>query len=685
MDLTPDKLAAHWIEEINLAETGCEKWWRSGDAIIRRYRNESQSARGLQALDRRRRYAVLWSNVQTIGPAIYAKTPVPVVSRRFKDEDPVAKVAAEVIERAIAYTLDCGNFDDKMHAVRLDYLLPGRGQMWLRYVPTMRPVMSENDDSDDGDAEAGEVGADPEEVEEEVAYEEVALDHVDWKDFLTNQARTQAEVRWVARRVHMTRQELVRRFGGVGEKVPLDWKPNGYSSDTGVETDRDRQFKRACVYEIWDKTTRKAYWISKGYGDAPLDEREDPLKLEGFFPCPAPLNATIAQGSTIPVPDYVLYQDQAEELDDLTGRIAKLQDALRMVGFYSGKDNVALQRVFAPGNENKLIPLDTYDMFKESGGVRGMLEWVPVDMVIQTLTGCYEARQQVLNDIYAITGISDIIRGSGDPNETATAQGIKAQWGSLRVRDRQKDVQKFARDIIRIVGEIIAEQFSVETLKQMTGVRLLTQAEKQQVAQVMQLIQMAEQSGAQSPIPPPPPEVMDLMEDPTWEEVMALIKNDKLRTFRIDIETDSTIEPDETAAKQAFVEYVGAISQLMTVAAGIIPAAPYTAPLFAEIAKESARVFSVSRSMEDTIDKVFETAAEQPAQVPGQPAPDPLAEAKAQAEMGKLQIEQQRTQMEGQVAMQDAQLSAAELQLKSRDLDIKEAALFRDPNPQVAA
>jgi hypothetical protein len=50
--------------------------------------------------------------------------------------------------------------------------------------------------------------------------------------------------------------------------------------------------------------------------------RDDPLKLEGFFPCPPPLNATIAQGSTIPVPDYVLYQDQAEELDDLTGRIA---------------------------------------------------------------------------------------------------------------------------------------------------------------------------------------------------------------------------------------------------------------------------------------------------------------------------------------------------------------------------
>jgi len=682
MDLTPDKLAAHWIEEINLAESDCERWWKSGDVIIRRYKNETRGAKGVQALDYVRRYSVLWSNVQTIGPAIYAKTPVPVVSRRFKDEDPVAKVASEVLERAIAYTLDCGNFDAVMHNVRLDYLLPGRGQVWMRYVPTMRPLLSENDAASDGDAEAAEVG-EIAPIEEEVAYEEVAFDHVDWKDFLTNVARTQDEVRWVSRRVYLTRTELVRRFGEqIGNQVTLDWAPPGYRD---TDTDKAQRFKRACVYEIWDKTSRKAYWISKGYTDQPLDVRDDPLKLEGFFPCPPPLNATVAQGSTIPVPDYVLYQDQAEELDDLTGRIAKLQDALRMVGFYAGQNKVELQRVFNPGNENKLIPIDSYDLFKENGGVRGMIEWIPVDMVIQTLAGCYEARQQVLNDIYAITGISDIIRGSGDPNETATAQGIKAQWGSLRVRDRQKDVQTFARNIIRIIGEIIAEQFSVQTLRTMTGVKLLTQEEKAQVAQAMQITQMAEQAGVPSPIPAPPPEVLELLEEPTWDEVIALIKDDKLRTFRIDIETDSTIEPDETAAKQAFVEYVGAISQLLTTAAGIVPVAPYTAPLFAEIAKESARVFSVSRTMEDTIDKVFETAAEQPPVTQGPPQPSPLDEAKAQAEMAKVQVEQQRTQMEGMVAQTDAQLAAADLQLKSRDLDIKEAALYRDPNPQVAA
>ena len=114
-----------------------------------------------------------------------------------------------------------------------------------------------------------------------------------------------------------------------------------------------------------------------------------------------------------------------------------------MVGVYAGEANRELQMVFSPGNENKLIPIDTFDLWKEKGGVRGLIEWVPVDMVIQVLKGCYEARSQVLNDIYQITGLSDIIRGESNPNETATAQRLKGQWGSLRVRDRQRDLQRF--------------------------------------------------------------------------------------------------------------------------------------------------------------------------------------------------------------------------------------------------
>jgi hypothetical protein len=663
------KAVGKWIDEIQLSERELQPWWKSGDVIIRRFRNEERNGRGGKTanVSPLRRFAILWSNVQTLQPAIFAKNPVPIVSRRYRDEDPVGKVASEVLERSLSFSLDQYDFDSRLQHVVQDYLLPGRGQVWVRYVPTMRQVNPMQD------VDLGE-GIEDQPLSEEVAYEEVQCDHVAWKDWLTNPAREWSEVRWVARRVYMTREELVERFGEIGRKVPLSTTATG--ADDAEDAQREAN-QTGEVYEVWDKPTKRAYWLCKTFTESLLDEREDPLGLSGFFPCPPPLNATTAPDSTIPVADYVQYQDQAEELDELTARIANLQDALRMVGFYAGEENINLQRVFAPGNENKIIPVDSFDLFKEKGGVRGIIEWVPVDQVIQTLRGCYEARTMVLQDIYQITGLSDIIRGDSNPNETATAQRIKGQWGGLRVRDRQKAVQKFARDTIRIKAEIIAGQFSIDTLKAMTNVKLLTNEEKQGVQMAMMQAQITGQQ------PQIPPDVMELMQEPSWEDVKALLADNTLRSFRIDVETDSTIEPDETAAKQAYNEFVTATVGLMQAAAGIIPGAPNTAPIFAEFMKQGARIYDAPRSLEDVIEKVF-TQLEQmpPAQPPGPPQPDPAqmeSEAmKGQVEMQKLQVEQQRTQQEGQLGMMDAQLRAQELQLKGQ-------ALARDPNPQGVA
>jgi hypothetical protein len=682
-------LVTKWIDEINLAEKELQPWWRAGDIIVRRFKNENRNQAGRPSVDfARRRFAVLWSNVQTLQPAIYAKQPVPMVSRRYRDEDPVGKVASDVLERALGFSLDQYDFDGRVKLCVLDYLLPGRGQVWVRYIPHMRQVNPEQDielGEGEEDADRDEVGeVETPEATEEVVYEEVQCDHVAWKDWLTNPSREWSEVRWVGRRVYMTKAELTERFGEEKAKqVPITKTVTGSGNDQAEDAQRQAN-QTGEVYEIWDKPSKTAFWVCKGYTTEVLDQREDPLGLKGFFPCPAPLNATTANDSTIPVADYVMYQDQAEELDDLTARIGKLQEALRMVGVYAGEANKELQLVFSPGNENKLIPIDTYDIWKEKGGVRGLIDWVPIDMVIQVLQGCFETRAQILNDIYQITGLSDIIRGESNPNETATAQRLKGQWGSLRVRDRQRDLQRFCRDAIRLKAEVIAEHFSVETLKAMTNVKLLTAAEKAQIEQIMPMIEQAKAQGL--PVPPgiePPPEMLELMQEPTWDEVMGLLKDDALRSFRIDVETDSTVEPDENAAKMAFTEFTTATVGLLTAAAGIVPTAPYTAPLFAEILKQGARTFNVSRAMEDVIDKVFETAGEQPpAQPPGPPPPDDSAiqveQMKSQTAQMQAQIEQQRTQMEGQ-------LGAAELQLKGQELQVKAAAIARDPTPQGSA
>ena len=93
-----------------------------------------------------------------------------------------------------------------------------------------------------------------------------------------------------------------------------------------------------------------------------------------------------------------------------------------------------------------MVPVQSMASWSERGGFKGLVEWMPIDMVATTLKECIDTRKQILEDIYQITGMSDIIRGMSDPRETATAQQMKGNWGSLRVRDKQKELARFARE-----------------------------------------------------------------------------------------------------------------------------------------------------------------------------------------------------------------------------------------------
>jgi len=99
--------------------------------------------------------------------------------------------------------------------------------------------------------------------------------------------------------------------------------------------------------------------------------------LSGFSRARRPIYGTTTSKSLVPVPDYVFYQDQCEEIDELTVRIGKLTDALKLVGFYStgnGEPSVAIEKAMKPGMENALIPIADWGTFKEGGGSGGLIE-----------------------------------------------------------------------------------------------------------------------------------------------------------------------------------------------------------------------------------------------------------------------------------------------------------------------
>jgi len=459
----PRALARRWKTEIELFENKRASYLESCQKIIRRYRDERQGVTDKT----RKKMNLLWSNIETLKPTVYAQAPKIQVKRNNDGDDPVGRVAAMLLERA------CEHFNTKddrytrtMRQCRDDWLLCGLGAAWVRFEADFDE--SDTDQVQEGDESAEMAGVDDDSDGEPVPIvrdEAVIDDFVHYTDFGHNAgARTWDEVYAVWRRAYMTRDELRDRFGEeIGNSVPLDTAPEGISESN----DQYEVFKKAAVYEIWDKAGKRVIWISKGY-DRPLDVQDDPLGLEGFFPCPRPLLGTTANDSLIPRPDYAMYQDQAEEIDQLTARIDAIVSAMRTKGLYAA-DVPEIRALFQDGQEGELIPVNNWQMLAERGGLKNSILYVELEPLAKALQVLYAAREKAKADLYEVTGISDIVRGASDSRETATAQQIKSQWGSLRIRERQKEMARFARDQIRLKAEIIAEHFAPETIAQIAN------------------------------------------------------------------------------------------------------------------------------------------------------------------------------------------------------------------------
>jgi hypothetical protein len=654
------KDVSYWVGEIETYDSQFKEWGQKSKKIVKRYLDERPDVAGDAS-----RFNILWSNIQTLHPAIYAQTPTPNIDRRFDSDDDLGRYSALVLERSVSYFVKNDMFDKVMKQTTLDRLLCGRGVAWVRYCPKFTEQKAQITD----DAESKE-------DDYELESEDTIPDYVHWCDFGHTWARTWQEVRGVWRKVLMTRAELVKRFGEeIGNKIPLD------ADIVGKNKENINKGTKATIFEIWDKSKKEVVWLHKEMADV-IEKIEDPLGLKDFFPCPEPIYSTLGNDTLIPTPDYIQYQDQAMEMDSLTARISALTKAVKVVGVYDSSAQ-GIDRMLSEGVENKLIPVDSFAMLGDGKGLQGVISYLPMVEIMQTLQGLYQAREQVKQDLYEITGISDIVRGQTSASETATAQQIKGQFATLRLDNNQKDVARFSKDLVVIMTEIIANHFSMETIKMVSGVKLLTAQEKQMIqmqqAQQAKMTQsMQAQGGQPQPPQPLPEEVQELMNLPTWDDIEALIRNDTARAFRIDIETDSTIKTDQENEKQMRIEFLGAVSGFMQQAMTV---PPELRTLSMEMLMFGIRGFKVSREIETS----FETAMREIRKAEDNPQPEqPDPEAlKAQAEQQRTQAMMQLEQMKHQNAMQLQQAKSeaddrkinADMRIKEIDAQIKQMDL----------
>jgi hypothetical protein len=677
----PPGVVNRWVTELDLADKQEADWRKRAKDTEARYRDEKVDSKQPGRYASSNRFNILYSNIQTICPTLYNQSPAPDVRRRYRDADPIGKEVSEVLERCLSFTMDDCDFDRYMRLAVKDQQLCGRGITRVRY----NPAFAEESDAM-GDSY------------ESLQGEEVKFEHVNWADFRHGPGRIWEEVQWVAFRHLMTRNELKSKFGDkMGEDVTLDYSPMGMEDKDGDPvTDT---FKRATVWEVWCNRQKEVIFISKTLKERPLKTESDPLQLKDFFPTPRPLYAMESTDSLVPVEPFRFYRDQADELDKITIRISGIIAACKVRGIYDS--TITEMQNIMDASENMMIPAQDVLPLMQSGGLENAIWMWPIEKIAGILGQLYVQREQIKTTIYEITGIADIMRGSSVAAETLGAQQLKVQFGTMRMDDSRRDVQRYARDLIRIAAEIISEYFTPESLQMMTDIKLPSMEEKQHVQMMLQNQQMAMQNQPppqpgqppqQLPPPPPeiPPEIMEILEKPTWDECIQLLRDDKQRSFRVDIETDSTISGNYVADQKAITELLEGVSAFINdagpaVTAGYLPLEAAKAMIMAAV-----RRFRLGREVEDALDMIGEN---EPAQEEGAGVAEALqmklqieqqeAQIKQQEVEQKMQIEQAKMNMESQGKQADLQMEEKDLALRERELALKEfEAQKPEPNPE---
>lgn len=684
-------LVTKWLKEISEAAKLEKDFRKEGHKIVELYECEKKVEY---------QFNILFSNTETMLPALYNSTPRPLVDRRFKDEDPLGKMASKVAQRTLEYLIDDGNpnyasFDDLMKSAVLEALLPGRGVTRFKYDATFEKVANEQaaDVAEEATSESPDEGESASEATEEVAegveppeervkYETVCGEEVPWDRFLHGQAKKWKAVPWVLFEHFMVREELEKNFGAIGAKVPVIEMVKEADEDSNIEKRDDlKTLKVAQVYEIWDKSTKKVVFISPQWKEGPLKLVDDPLGLVGFFPCPKPISFVAKVSTLIPVALYTTYEEQAKELNRVTVRINKLIGALKVRGLYDSTVE-GIDKVLA-ADDNTLVPAENVAAMLANGNALEKAIWLmPLNELTQVLQQLYLQREQVKTTIYELTGIADIMRGSSQASETLGAQQIKNQWGTLRLKKTQKEVQRYARDCLRLMAEIAVSKLSPQTLKGMTGLPYPTEPEKQQAQQMLAMQQqqaqvMAEQAQVTGQQPPPPqpadPKVQEAASLPSWEQLLGLLQDDIQRNYRIDIETNSTVDAEATEDKEDLGELMNAISQFIN---GIGPLiANGTMPF--EVAQgmllEVVRRYRFGSDMEDAIKKM------QPPQQGG-PKPEELKKQQDELAAQGEQLAQQKKQVEEAVAklQLDQQAAQNELELERKQFEMEKVFAQRE-------
>lgn len=575
----PDQEWCYWDKVIRAAYVHEETFRREAKACEREYFGRSEALMDEGMVHQDTDTNILKATIDTLKPLIYSDDPDPIVRRRFggdnSDNDPTERVAGIVCQRLAQYMIETSGFREAMELARDDRLVPGRATVRVAYEAEWGQKTS---------VVRGLYGTTT--LTQTVKTgERVVVLHNPWQRFLMGPASTWREVPWVAYEMTRTKQQIAKRFSPeIAEE--MDYPINGlkdqdatsardgspiWKAETGTQDgsgdDEPSVHDQCVVYEIWERATKQVIWWSPNYKRSVLDKIDDPLEIDGFFSCPKPMLATTIAGKMTPRPDPVYYRARIKEIDDATRRLRKMMDQIILKGFFPGSEESRLKTLFS-SETDLMVPVEEWAAFMDKGGAQNLVQWLPIDMVIQAAQALISMREQAKNGLYEISGISDIVRGQTDPNETASAQNLKSNYASVRLRSRQGEMNRFARDTIQIMVDVAFQLFDTATIADIVNYKMfMTEAD---LAQMNTMVDQAKQQHAmmamaaqQAGQPAPPPPKFPKYEQTSWERVHEVLRSDLNRKYSLQIETDATILADQEQDKKNRIEFLSALNGML--------------------------------------------------------------------------------------------------------------------------
>ena len=617
---TPKQWHQHWQREKLAAQKRLRNFVKQGNGVVKRFLGETSADEWGNSPYHTSRLNLFHTNVSTMQSMLYGSVPRIDVAREHHDpDDDVARVACLMYQRILQADVDPSGSDvpSNLKAALQDRLLPGLGQCRIRYDYTAEQETVLNPET-----------MEPEEVEV-LTDERAPTEYVHWQDFLWGWGRTWSEVEWVGFRSWMSKRGCTDRFGA---KIAsqLSYKaqtPTGGDKDGDDSLDeRKNSVQKAEIWEFWNKNDKRVYWYNEG-ADLILDAKDDPLELDGFFPCPKPMTANVTTTLFQPKADFIFAQDLYNEIDELQTRITIITRAIKVVGVYDKAAGDSVGRMLKEGAENDLIPVDNWAMFAEKGALKGVIDWFPVETIVGTLQTLQQLRDNAIENLYQITGMSDILRGAKTDQYAAEGtQQLKAKFGSIRIQALQDEFARFASDLEGLKAEIISKHFDEASILRQASAQFLPKPDLDKVLPAMQLMKQA---------------------DVKW---------------RIDIRPESIAMIDYQALKAERTEFLMAMAQYIQSAQAAAKEMPGALPLLLEMMKWGMQGFKGANYLEGIMDQAIDLASK-PQQGQGDKGPSP-EEVKLQTEQMKQQTEQMKIQGDMQKIQAKAQADLQTAQMK---------------------